>query len=105
MYVDETPPEGAMLCLVPAPKRLATGRDTSDQNDPIDQVAERTARFAIRRRAAILATGALVAMIAAYGVTQIQISTDVVKLFHPEHRVRVDFEAVQAHMRERRDGN
>ncbi len=86
----------ALLCLVPAPKRLAASEDPG--HDPVDRLAERTAWFAIGKRTAILATGAAVALIAAYGVTQIQISTDVVKLFHPEHRVRVDFEAVNANL-------
>lgn len=86
----------ALLCLVPGPKRLRSS--AHDGPDSIDQLATNTAHFAISNRAAILGTGALVAVLAAYGLTQIDISTDVVKLFHPEHRVRVDFEAVNANL-------
>ncbi|MBW2267351.1 MAG: MMPL family transporter [Deltaproteobacteria bacterium] len=83
----------ALLCLLRPPRRLRQAVPEAAAS-AFDRLARATAQFAIRRRIAILSTGAAIGLFSAYGVTQIVVSTDVVKLFHPQHRVRVDFEAV-----------
>jgi predicted RND superfamily exporter protein len=84
----------ALLCLAPPPKRLRGVVSAKSEEDAFDRLARAMAGFAISKRVAILLAGGLVALLSIYGVTQIVVSTDVVKLFQPDHPVRVDFEAV-----------
>jgi len=84
----------AVLCLLPGPRRLR--REGPD--DGFGRLARRLADFSVRRRRAILLTGAAVAALSAAGVTRIEISTDVIRLFDPETDVRRHFEAINARL-------
>jgi hydrophobe/amphiphile efflux-3 (HAE3) family protein len=84
----------ALLQLLPSSRRV---RERSGA-DGFERLARRIAAFDVRRRAPILIAGAVVAVIALVGVSQIRISTDVIRLFDPESTVRRDFEAINEHL-------
>lgn len=84
----------AMLCVLPAPKRLASAREA----DLFQRVARRVAAFAVRRRAAILLSGALLGLASAVAITNVRISTDLIRLFDPGNPVRVHFEKINHHL-------
>ncbi|MGI9590210.1 MAG: MMPL family transporter [Myxococcota bacterium] len=82
----------AALCVLPAPRRLRH----EGPDDGFGRLARRLADFSVRRRRAILLGATAIAVLSALGVTRIQISTDVVRLFDPESEVRRHFEAINA---------
>jgi len=84
----------AILCVLPAPKRLTRKAGP----DGFERLARKVAAFAVRRRVAILATGAVVGVFSAAMIPNIHISTDMVRLFDPENPVRVHFEAINEHL-------
>jgi predicted RND superfamily exporter protein len=84
----------ALLALLPPPRRLGEARGA----DGFERLARRVAGFDVRRRRAILLGCLAVAALSGVGVTQIRISTDVVRLFDPESRVRQHFEAINQHL-------
>jgi len=84
----------AILCVLPAPKRLTQKQGP----DGFERLARILGAFAVRRRVAILATGAVVGVFSAAMIANIHISTDMVRLFDPESPVRVHFEAINKHL-------
>jgi hydrophobe/amphiphile efflux-3 (HAE3) family protein len=83
----------AILQLLP-PRR----RRRSTGGGAIDRMAGRLARLAVRRRAAILLTGAVVAAVALSGMSRIRVGSDFVRNFDPDSVVRRDIEAVNEHL-------
>ena len=79
----------ALLQLLPArpPRQRAA-------ENGFDRFLERLAHFDVRRRGWILAAGALVAVLSLYGMTRIQVSTDMVRNFPADNPVRLDFDAI-----------
>lgn len=84
----------AALCVLPGPKRLH--RERPDEG--FGKIARHFADFSVKRRGAILLTGFAVAVVSLLGVTQIRISTDMIRLFDPESEVRRHFEAINANL-------
>ena len=82
----------AALCVLPGPRWLR--HEGPDQG--FGRLARHLADFSVRRRRTILLAGAAIALLSALGVTRIQISTDVIRLFDPESEVRRHFEAINA---------
>lgn len=80
----------AVLCLLPEPKP----RSGLGSEDGFVRIAGRFADFAVKRRVPILLSGVIVAGISVLGITQIRISTDMIRLFDPETPVRRHFEAI-----------
>lgn len=79
----------AVLRLLPTPRVSEHAVDRM-----FDSAASLLAVFAVRRRAPIMWASAAIALLAVYGVTRIEVSTDVVRLFSPEAPVRAHFEEV-----------
>ena len=80
----------ALLCVLPRPRRAHSGV----RADWFDRLARRVAQFDVRRRIPILVGAAVIAVISLLGISRIEISTDVIRLFDPEAQVRRDFEAI-----------
>ena len=80
----------ALLELLPTPRRPRESRG----DERFDRFARRVADFDVRRRTPILIGAALLAVVSLFGVTQIRVSTDLIRLFDPAHPVRQHFEAV-----------
>ena len=84
----------ALLQLLPAPRRPRRRAG----GDAIDRMAQRLAVLAVRRRPAILLTGAAVAAVALAGTTRIHVGSDFVRNFDPDSPVRRDIDAVNEHL-------
>jgi predicted RND superfamily exporter protein len=84
----------AALELFPTPARAGI----RPERGAVDRWLEWLAAFDLRRRRAILLTGAAVAVVALVGLTQIRVTTDFVGTFSPEHPVRRHFDAVAEHL-------
>lgn len=80
----------AMMCLSGVPRRGAGG----SSGRRFDRLAEWLARFDLRHRRAILVLGLAVFVVSLYGMTRIQVGTDLVSNLKPDHPVVVDFNAV-----------
>ncbi len=82
----------AVLSILPEPN-LAPGPGR-EPRDRMGDFFERLGRFDLRNRRTIIAIGAVVAMVALYGVTQIRVGMDQVGVFPPGHPVRENFYAI-----------
>jgi hydrophobe/amphiphile efflux-3 (HAE3) family protein len=60
----------------------------------IESLMERLGRFDVRHRRAILVAGAGIALLALFGMTRIELNSDLVSNFPADHPVRTDFEAI-----------
>jgi predicted RND superfamily exporter protein len=80
----------ALLQVLPTPRRP----DAPVGSAWFDRQARRLAEADVRHRRAIFLAMLLVGVVSAAGVTRIQVSTDVVRLFDPETEVRRHFEAI-----------
>jgi predicted RND superfamily exporter protein len=80
----------ALLALLPSPR----GVPKEPVGERFDDIVARIARFDVQRRKGILWAGAGIAGLSLVGMTQIQLSTDLVKNFEPDAEVRRDFESV-----------
>jgi len=78
----------ALLQLLPEPAKVRA----RPANDRADAWLESLARFALRRRRAILVGWGAVAVLAVVGMDQIRIGTDLVRNFRPSNPVRLDFD-------------
>jgi predicted RND superfamily exporter protein len=67
-------------------------------SDRVDRLLTRLARFDLRHRRLILAAGAGVALLSLVGMSRIQVSTNIVRNFPADSRVRKDFDAVNEHL-------
>jgi predicted RND superfamily exporter protein len=80
----------AILQMLPVPKVVRGG----EKHGRFASWLVRVARFDIRNRKAILVAGFLIAVISLAGMFRIQVGYDMVRVFMPNHPVRLDFEAV-----------
>ncbi len=80
----------ALLQCLPRPEPRLAG----DVSRRLGTVFERLARFDLRRRRIIVLVGFGVALLAAWGTTRIQISTEVIGNFREDSRLRRDFDAL-----------
>jgi predicted RND superfamily exporter protein len=81
----------AMLNVLSVPKRWA---ESAARESWIDRAAEALARFDLDHRSAILAGGVLIAGLAIWGASRLELSSDMIGNFPPDHHVRRDFGAV-----------
>ena len=82
-----------------APADLQLGNPAIPSNshsEAFDEIAGRLARFDQRHRRAIFVGAGLALAIALAGMTRIQVNTDFVTNFAPEHPVRRDYESINA---------
>jgi predicted RND superfamily exporter protein len=84
----------AFLQLLPVPRRPRR----RSRGDMIDRMARRLAVLVVRRRSAILLTGAAVAAVALVGTNRIHVGSDFVRNFDPDSVVRRDIDAVNEHL-------
>ena len=80
----------ALLQLMPIPEKVRLRKGP----DGFDRVLERVAHFDLRYRNAILALGVPVSLLALYGMSKIEIGTDMVSSFKSDNVVRMDFERI-----------
>lgn len=75
--------------------RAATGGGKPD--NPIERLIAAITRFVLRRRRAVLAAGALLALAGVGGVLRIEVDTLTIGYFKEKDPVRVDNDAIEAH--------
>ena len=88
----------ASLLVTPALLQLLGGRVTRRRqgSDRVDRLLAALGRSVVRRRREVLAAGALLALLGAWGTSRIVVNTDLVSNFPPEHRLRSDVERINA---------
>ena len=84
----------ALLTVLPAPRRIRAERGS----DRFDAFLSGLAAFDLRQRRHILTAGAVVAVLAALGMTRIEVGTDMVSNFLSTNPVRQHFEAINEHL-------
>jgi uncharacterized protein len=91
----------AFVSLTYAPAMLALlkpGQMRAAQSTAADDRLAGLARFSVRHRKAVLTGAAVVFAIALVGISHIEIGTDIVKYFPPEHRLRAAAQAFNARL-------
>jgi hydrophobe/amphiphile efflux-3 (HAE3) family protein len=87
----------AVLCLLSIPRRLAQPGPASS-GGLFDRFVSGVGAFNLRNRRAILAAGAVIAVVSIWGVTRIEINTHLITNFDENHPVRVHFEGINHHL-------
>ncbi len=84
----------ALLALLPIPSRVRRQR----RHDRLDAMLEGIGRFDMGHRRGILVAALGVAVVAAVGLTRVEIGTDSISAFQPETRVRRSFDWINANL-------
>jgi hydrophobe/amphiphile efflux-3 (HAE3) family protein len=84
----------AALQLLPEPRSVRMRSEST----AFDRMTLRIADFDVRRRTQILFCAFLVTIVSMVGISQIQISTDVIGLFAPETEIRQHFESINSRL-------
>jgi predicted RND superfamily exporter protein len=78
-----------VLHVLPMPRVRAAQASTS-----LDRTLRRLAEFDVQHRAAILTSGAVLAVVALVGMSQIEVGTNFVRNFPDDNQTRMDFDTV-----------
>ena len=87
------------LCVLPLLLQTFHCRPKRPRSeDAFETLASKLAAFSLRHRRAILWGGALVLLLGLLSLTRIEVGTNYVRSFDPEHPVRADFERINAEL-------
>jgi predicted RND superfamily exporter protein len=79
-------------------RTLATFGRQDDAHSPLARLMTRVGAFAVRARGPVLATTAVVLLVAAYGISRIEVNDNPTKWFKPSHPIRVAEQELGRHL-------